>query len=47
MPLIFTVVDDVGEAFDVHLDADPDTPVGAIAQALAETCGAALPTTPS
>ncbi|MFK0044027.1 FtsK/SpoIIIE domain-containing protein [Streptomyces sp. NPDC090741] len=43
MPLIFTVVDDVGTAFDVHLDADPDTPVGAIAQALAESAGTALP----
>ncbi|MFJ3233687.1 FtsK/SpoIIIE domain-containing protein [Streptomyces sp. NPDC086787] len=40
---MFTVVDDVGEAFDVHLDADPGTPMAAVAQALAETAGAALP----
>ncbi|MEV0117333.1 FtsK/SpoIIIE domain-containing protein [Streptomyces sp. NPDC050844] len=43
MPLILTVVDEVGDPFDVHLDADPDTTVGAIAQALAETAGGALP----
>ncbi|MFI1397987.1 FtsK/SpoIIIE domain-containing protein [Streptomyces sp. NPDC020681] len=44
---MFTVVDDVGDAFDVHLDADPDTPMGAVAQALAEAGGAALPLTGS
>ncbi|MGW2562715.1 FtsK/SpoIIIE domain-containing protein [Streptomyces sp. NPDC001514] len=43
MPLILTVVDDGGHAFDVHLDAEPDTPVGTIAQALAETGGVPLP----
>ncbi|MFG2517929.1 FtsK/SpoIIIE domain-containing protein [Streptomyces sp. NPDC048527] len=47
MSLIFTVVDDTGDAFDVHLDADPDTPVGAIAQALAEAGGRPLPPTGS
>ncbi|MFI1170333.1 FtsK/SpoIIIE domain-containing protein [Streptomyces melanogenes] len=43
MSLILTVVDDTGDAFDVHLDADPDTPVGTIAQALAAAGGRPLP----
>ncbi|MFI1105249.1 FtsK/SpoIIIE domain-containing protein [Streptomyces melanogenes] len=47
MSLILTVVDDTGDAFDVHLDADPDTPVGAIAQALAAAGGRPLPLTGS
>ncbi|WP_405603845.1 FtsK/SpoIIIE domain-containing protein [Streptomyces sp. NBC_01410] len=47
MRLIFTVVDDVGDAYDVHLDADPDTPLSTVAQALAETNGVALPLTES
>jgi S-DNA-T family DNA segregation ATPase FtsK/SpoIIIE len=32
--LFFTVVDDAGETRDLHLDADPETPVGAIAGVL-------------
>ncbi len=40
MRLILTVVDDVGDAHDVHLDADPDTPVGAIARTLVARTGA-------
>lgn len=43
MPLILTVVDAFGHAFDVHLDADPDTPVAAVAEALAAMDGTALP----
>ncbi|WP_430791935.1 FtsK/SpoIIIE domain-containing protein [Actinoplanes sp. G11-F43] len=34
MRLLLTVVDDVGETRDLHLDADPETRVGAIAGAL-------------
>lgn len=47
MPLIFTVVDDVGDAYDVRLDADPDTPIGVIAQAIAEAGGRPLPSAAS
>ncbi len=43
MSLMLTVVEGGGEAFDVHLDADPDTPVGAVARALAEAGGVPLP----
>ncbi|MEV7236289.1 FtsK/SpoIIIE domain-containing protein [Streptomyces sp. NPDC051020] len=43
MSLIFTVVVDGADAFDVHLDADPDSPVSAVVEALAETTGAPLP----
>ncbi|MFD6985782.1 cell division protein FtsK, partial [Streptomyces sp. NPDC059956] len=43
MPLLLTVVDAFGHAFDVHLDADPETPVAAIAEALAAMDGTALP----
>ncbi|MFG2297770.1 FtsK/SpoIIIE domain-containing protein [Streptomyces sp. NPDC048603] len=43
MPLIFTVMDEVGDPFDVHLDADPDTTIGAVAEALAEKTGSPLP----
>ncbi|MGP4114450.1 FtsK/SpoIIIE domain-containing protein [Streptomyces sp. 4N509B] len=41
MRLIFTVVDDVGDAHDIHLDADPDTPVSSVARVLAQQAGAA------
>ncbi|GAA1610286.1 FtsK/SpoIIIE domain-containing protein [Actinoplanes couchii] len=34
MRLLLTVVDDVGETRDLHLDADPETRVGAIAEQL-------------
>ncbi|WP_206323403.1 FtsK/SpoIIIE domain-containing protein [Streptomyces sp. HNM0574] len=40
---MLTVVEGGGDAFDVHLDADPDTPVGAVAQALARAGGVPLP----
>ncbi|MDQ8703439.1 FtsK/SpoIIIE domain-containing protein [Streptomyces sp. LHD-70] len=40
---MLTVVEGGGDAFDVHLDADPDTPVGAVARTLAEAGGVALP----
>ncbi|MDI3405750.1 FtsK/SpoIIIE domain-containing protein [Streptomyces cavernicola] len=40
---MLTVVEGGGDAFDVHLDADPDTPVGAVALALAEAGGVPLP----
>ncbi|MEV7524608.1 FtsK/SpoIIIE domain-containing protein [Streptomyces sp. NPDC091371] len=43
MPLLLTVVDELGHAFDVHLDADPDTPVAAIAEAIAATEGMSMP----
>ncbi|MFE5819989.1 FtsK/SpoIIIE domain-containing protein [Streptomyces sp. NPDC056479] len=34
MRLLLTVVDDVGDAFDVQIETEPDTPAGAIARAL-------------
>ncbi|MEV4880123.1 FtsK/SpoIIIE domain-containing protein [Streptomyces cyaneofuscatus] len=37
MRLLLTVVDDVGDTFDVQIEAEPDTPVGTLAQALAGT----------
>ncbi|MFH8368280.1 FtsK/SpoIIIE domain-containing protein [Streptomyces sp. NPDC018031] len=40
---MLTVVEGDGDAFDVHLDADPDTPVGAVAQALAGAGGVHRP----
>ncbi|MFI1393698.1 FtsK/SpoIIIE domain-containing protein [Streptomyces sp. NPDC020681] len=43
MQLRITVVDSVGDAFDVHLEADPQTPVAAVAQALAQAGGDAEP----
>ncbi|KOG49614.1 cell division protein FtsK [Streptomyces decoyicus] len=43
MSLMLTVVEGDGDAFDVHLDADPDTPVGAVAEALAGAGGVHRP----
>ncbi|MGW9429257.1 FtsK/SpoIIIE domain-containing protein, partial [Streptomyces decoyicus] len=40
---MLTVVEGGGDAFDVHLDADPDTPVGAVAEALAGAGGVHRP----
>ncbi|MEV5688075.1 FtsK/SpoIIIE domain-containing protein [Streptomyces sp. NPDC052164] len=40
---MLTVVEEGGDAFDVHLDADPDTPVGAVAEALAGAGGVHRP----
>ncbi|MGW5117151.1 FtsK/SpoIIIE domain-containing protein [Streptomyces noursei] len=40
---MLTVVEGDGDAFDVHLDADPDTPVGAVAEALAGAGGVHRP----
>ncbi|WP_405400194.1 FtsK/SpoIIIE domain-containing protein [Streptomyces microflavus] len=37
MRLLLTVVDDVGDTFDVQIEAEPDTPVGTLARALAGT----------
>ncbi|MDB1087109.1 FtsK/SpoIIIE domain-containing protein [Streptomyces sp. ACA25] len=45
MRLIFTVVDRVGDALDVHMEAEPDTPVGTIGRALAELGGSGAPET--
>ncbi|SCF91827.1 DNA segregation ATPase FtsK/SpoIIIE, S-DNA-T family [Streptomyces sp. Ncost-T10-10d] len=43
MSLMLTVVEEGGDAFDVHLDADPDTPVRAVAEALAGAGGVEQP----
>lgn len=43
MSLMLTVVEGDGDAFDVHLDADPETPVGAVAEALAGAGGVHRP----
>lgn len=43
MSLMLTVVEGDGDAFDVHLDADPDTPLSAVAAALAEAGGVHRP----
>ncbi|MBB3078449.1 S-DNA-T family DNA segregation ATPase FtsK/SpoIIIE [Streptomyces violarus] len=43
MSLMLTVVDGESDAFDVHLDADPDTPVGGVAEALAGAGGVRPP----
>ncbi|AOP44995.1 cell division protein FtsK [Streptomyces lydicus] len=43
MSLMLTVVEGGGDAFDVHLDADPDTPVSAVAEALAGAGGVHRP----
>ncbi|MYW64293.1 cell division protein FtsK [Streptomyces sp. SID8379] len=40
---MLTVVEAGGDAFDVHLDADPDTPVSAVAQALGRAGGVPWP----
>ncbi|MEU1800647.1 FtsK/SpoIIIE domain-containing protein [Streptomyces sp. NPDC019937] len=40
---MLTVVDGESDAFDVHLDADPDTPVGGVAEALAGAGGVHRP----
>ncbi|MYT73844.1 MULTISPECIES: FtsK/SpoIIIE domain-containing protein [unclassified Streptomyces] len=40
---MLTVVEEGGDAFDIHLDADPDTPVSAVAQALAGAGGVPRP----
>ncbi|MFD9607558.1 FtsK/SpoIIIE domain-containing protein [Streptomyces sp. NPDC059970] len=40
---MLTVVEEGGDAFDVHLDADPDTPVRAVAEALAGAGGVHRP----
>ncbi|MFD4476394.1 FtsK/SpoIIIE domain-containing protein [Streptomyces sp. NPDC058471] len=40
---MLTVVEGGGDAFDVHLDADPDTPVSAVAEALAGAGGVHRP----
>ncbi|MFE4017344.1 FtsK/SpoIIIE domain-containing protein, partial [Streptomyces sp. NPDC059101] len=40
---MLTVVEEGGDAFDVHLDADPDTPLGAVAEALAGAGGVHRP----
>ncbi|MFF4499883.1 FtsK/SpoIIIE domain-containing protein [Streptomyces sp. NPDC001401] len=40
---MLTVVEGDGDAFDVHLDADPDTPLSAVAAALAEAGGVHRP----
>ncbi|MER6420876.1 FtsK/SpoIIIE domain-containing protein [Streptomyces sp. NPDC001137] len=40
---MLTVVEGDGDAFDVHLDADPDTPLSAVAVALAEAGGVQRP----
>src|SRR5213079_1827668 len=41
--LMLTVVEAGGDAFDVHLDADPDTPMSAVAEALAGAGGVHRP----
>ncbi len=43
MSLMLTVVEAGGDAFDVHLDADPDTPMSAVAEALAGAGGVHRP----
>ncbi|MFG2140385.1 FtsK/SpoIIIE domain-containing protein [Streptomyces sp. NPDC048650] len=40
---MLTVVEGNGDAFDVHLDTDPDTPLGAVAEALAGAGGVHRP----
>ncbi|MFG2895348.1 FtsK/SpoIIIE domain-containing protein [Streptomyces sp. NPDC048248] len=40
---MLTVVEGSGDAFDVHLDTDPDTPLGAVAEALAGAGGVHRP----